>query len=442
MSRIEQEFSHFIKKHLNPRKPVLLGLSGGPDSLALFYLLLKQDVLFHVAHVDHGWRSESKEEAEQLEQLCKRKNIPFYLKRLESIAAKNAEDAAREERYVFFADLIKNFDLQGVILGHHANDQAETILKRIFEESFLASLHAMQPVSQRGTLTLFRPLIDMRKQEIIDWLSEIEITPFIDKSNGDRRFLRGRMRKELIPHLSETFGKEVIGPLCRLGHQARELKEFIQRYAQTYEECLLEGPLGMWFDFSKKFPDTAFELRAVLRHFLEKKGYLLPATLLDQIISHLKEKKMSKFHFSDIEIWIEGHSLFIFLTPNLNSFPKNLVREGTQAIGPWNVSLSLVSSLQEKANSWKTLWKGEAEVRLPRGAYGFGHAPLNSTFFEKCSLAKWYSSHRVPRCLRQRIPCLFDWSSGKIVYEFLTGKRLLPTIDSVFSIQVKLNLSR
>ena len=123
---IPDQLNFFLSKHSHPHKsdPFILGLSGGADSLSLFYALLACKIPFIIAHIDHGWREQSENEAKQLSQLAIAHNIPFYLKKLDPRQIQgNLESGCRKERYLFFKELCKETGAQGVILGHHANVQ-------------------------------------------------------------------------------------------------------------------------------------------------------------------------------------------------------------------------------------------------------------------------------------------------------------------------------
>ncbi len=133
-----EAIAKFIEQFCSGPEPLLLGLSGGPDSLALYYGLLscqrKYNISFHIAHIDHGWRLESAQEAEQMRQLAERAGIPFHLKKLKPAELKgNLEMACRIERYRFFAELCQTCSFQGVLVGHQRDDQSETILKKLLE---------------------------------------------------------------------------------------------------------------------------------------------------------------------------------------------------------------------------------------------------------------------------------------------------------------------
>jgi tRNA(Ile)-lysidine synthase len=219
---MENLLSDFLECNYIPGKPILLALSGGPDSLALFHLLVdcqkKMPLQLGVAHIDHGWRPESPREAEQLKHLVEHYHLPFHLKKLDPSRLKgNLEDASRRERLAFYRHLCSEYGYQAVLLGHQRDDQAETVLKRILEGASLPFLAGLEERTYLDGLMLWRPLLRISKRQIVYWLQERGIKAFEDSTNLDPKFLRGRFRSVIVPQLSKDFGKQVEGNLWKLG---------------------------------------------------------------------------------------------------------------------------------------------------------------------------------------------------------------------------------
>jgi tRNA(Ile)-lysidine synthase len=217
----------FLNVHWDQKEPLVVGLSGGPDSMALFYALLDCGVKPHIAHVDHGWRENSGEEAEILQREAEKWGCPFHTTKLQ--LEEKSEDAARKGRYAFFQSL----PYKTVLLAHQAEDLAETVLKRIFEGAHLPFLGGMEPVSRQGDLILWRPFLKIRRKEILAYLGDRPY--FTDPSNSDPQYLRARMRSEIFPFLTEKFGKEIVGNLVLLSERAHELKQYFEEKTKAPE---------------------------------------------------------------------------------------------------------------------------------------------------------------------------------------------------------------
>lgn len=200
-------------------KPLLLAYSGGGDSSALFHLVLKYQQLypldFRVIHVDHGWRKESREEALSLKERCP---VPFYLETLQiDPRESNLEDKCRKLRLACFKKIYQEIEAEGLLMAHHANDQAETVLKRIFEGG---PLHGLLKERDLEGMRVLRPLLGVKKKALTDYLSREGVSYVKDPTNEDERFLRGKMRKTIIPLLEAHFGKGIVGPLCKLAERS------------------------------------------------------------------------------------------------------------------------------------------------------------------------------------------------------------------------------
>ena len=213
-------------------RPYVLGLSGGPDSMALFHLMAKMELNFHVVTIDHGWRNESKQEVIDLEQLAKSYQVPFASFALDQFdySRGNVEDRLRDERHAILTRYLEKVKGKALVLGHHLNDQAETILKRIFEGARLTHLYGIHPTPGK----IIRPFIEVEKKEILTWLKENQIDYFYDKTNEDERYLRARMRKKMIPELEETFGKKLSQNLGVLAARAVELNDYLDKKVAPY----------------------------------------------------------------------------------------------------------------------------------------------------------------------------------------------------------------
>ncbi len=289
--RLRRSVELFLKKHHRPGRPLLLGFSGGHDSRALFELLdlsrsrHKLDIL--VAHVDHGWRKESEEEAEKLQEMIESKGLPFFLHKLAILDHSNLEERCREERYAFFQRVYEKTDCQALLLGHQADDQVETFLKRLFEGAHFTALGAMRPFSKWGRMDIWRPLLEHSREEIIAFLTENGIRAIDDSSNYDPAFLRARMRVGLLPDLERAFGKNIRSNLADFAKSFQDLRDYFFEKSLNYLSESKENTFGTWLDFSAMSSLSFVEIEVAVKRFTQKEGIVLGTRHLRQLTGQL-----------------------------------------------------------------------------------------------------------------------------------------------------------
>jgi tRNA(Ile)-lysidine synthase len=197
---------------INPDQAIVLGVSGGPDSLCMLESMHQLGYRLIVAHLDHALRPSSVSEREKIEQISERKGLPFIFQRedVASFAQKNRqslEEAARTLRYRFLLQQAEKTGAQAVAVGHTADDQVETVLMHFLRGSGLSGLRGMDfrslPNPWSTHIPLVRPLLGIWREEILAFLKQHDLEPNLDESNQDLRFYRNRLRNELIPRLDE-----------------------------------------------------------------------------------------------------------------------------------------------------------------------------------------------------------------------------------------------
>ncbi|MEW5872377.1 MAG: tRNA lysidine(34) synthetase TilS [Chloroflexota bacterium] len=237
---------------LDPDRLLLVGVSGGPDSLCLLDLLWQLGFSLAVAHLDHGLRPESQEEAGLVRQWVEQKGLPFYLERLNVAALAKSqglsiEEAARTARYRFLFKQAAQCQAQAVAVGHTADDQVETVLMHLLRGAGLSGLRGMAcyslPNAWSQELPLVRPLLSIWREEILEHLHQRGLQPVLDASNQDTRFFRNRLRHELIPIL-ETYNPQVRQRLWRTAQVLHQDYSVLERLVESaWQICLRQhGP--------------------------------------------------------------------------------------------------------------------------------------------------------------------------------------------------------
>ncbi len=292
----------FLNVHWDQKSPLLLGYSGGPDSKALLYALLENGIKPDLAHVDHGWRSESAQEALELQEEAKQLGCPFFSVRLDR---EKSEDAARKGRFSFFQSLA---GYQALLLAHQAEDLAETVLKRILEGAHLSFLGGMEPISRQGGMTIWRPLLGVRRSEIFSFLEERALKPILDATNNDPNYLRARMRIQIFPFLNEQFGKEILDNLGLLSERAYELKTYLDQ--QTAQVPVYKGPWGtlVLLEGLKRI-----EQRHLIQKIAREEGIVIPRETLETLLLWLEKGLFSKaIQVKTKKIWVDKGRIFFF----------------------------------------------------------------------------------------------------------------------------------
>lgn len=220
-----------LNKLKNSRKKLLLGFSGGVDSRVLFEFCLRSGVQFGVVHLDHNLRQNSRADSEFVADLCTQNQIQCFLVSapVRAFAQEwktGLEDAGRRVRRAIFTQMAENFGYDYVLLAHQADDQLETILLNLKRGTGVHGLAGMREFSG----IFWRPMLEIPREKILQFAQKNQLHWREDESNFSLKFLRNRIRHELIPLLEKTdpnFRKN----LFKISRNAQ--KSVTQRLAQV-----------------------------------------------------------------------------------------------------------------------------------------------------------------------------------------------------------------
>ena len=218
---------------------VLLGVSGGPDSVTLLYLLnsLKKEfkLKLHIAHLDHRLRKDSYQDREFVEHLGRKLNIPVTSSQIniKEISKRGSlEEIARNARLGFFFKVAKDIKAKKIALGHNLDDQAETVLMRILRGTGLYGLAGILPKRNIAGFWIIRPLIEVRRKDIEAFLKRKNIRPRIDASNLEDIYFRNKIRNRLMPLLAKDYNKNIKEVLCNMAQGVGYDYDYLSRAAQ------------------------------------------------------------------------------------------------------------------------------------------------------------------------------------------------------------------
>jgi tRNA(Ile)-lysidine synthase len=210
---------------------LLAAVSGGPDSMALLHVLArlapKLGFSVHAHGVDHGLRAEASKELDVAEAFAERVGVPFGRSRVHVARGGNLQARARTARFEALGDAARTVGARAIATAHHADDRAETVLLRLMRGAGprgLAVLPPRAPLGEHADLELVRPLLRARREDVLAHIERHAIPFATDPSNVDPRFLRVRVRRELLP-LLEELAPGVALHLVALADQLAEASE-------------------------------------------------------------------------------------------------------------------------------------------------------------------------------------------------------------------------
>lgn len=235
-------------KLINKADKIVIGVSGGADSVCLLYLLraLKKELnlTLHIAHLNHLLRGrDAQEDADFVLKLASKLNIPITLKEIDVKQLKrksSIEEVAREARLSFLFEAARKIKADKIALGHNRDDQAETILMRLLRGSGLLGLGGISAKRQMGKFVIIRPLIEIERKDIESFLKRRRIKPRIDKSNSEEIYFRNRIRHKLLPEIKK-YNPNIKEVLANMAENVGTDYDYILGNSQRTLERLRRG---------------------------------------------------------------------------------------------------------------------------------------------------------------------------------------------------------
>ncbi len=193
-------------KNINnlPDKYVVVGVSSGPDSMALLHMLknyTNKEII--CTHINHNIRENSIIEEEYLKNYCNKNHIIFETTKIDKYTSSNFENEARNKRYHFYEEILTKYNSHYLILAHHGDDLIETVMMKIIRGSNLEGYAGIKTYSHLENYTIIRPLLNLTKEDILKYNKEHNIKYYIDNTNNDTSYTRNRYRKNILPILKQ-----------------------------------------------------------------------------------------------------------------------------------------------------------------------------------------------------------------------------------------------
>ena len=260
---------------------VIVGVSGGPDSVALMHILscLRHELglSVHAAHFNHGWRKSARVDERFVRGLARRLGVPCHCGAWQGkmpASRVSLEEQGRLRRFEFFRRLAKKLNARAVMLAHTGDDLAETVLMHILRGSGLQGLRGILSCRRVEGLEIIRPLLAVSKQAVLAYLKKNNISFRVDPTNRRTEFLRNRIRLELLPLLEDKYSRNIRVLLSNLADTVGTDYEYLQKQAMRIFARLLRRGRD----------------RKAVR--FEKKGFLRQPTAIQRMLIRLAVEQL------------------------------------------------------------------------------------------------------------------------------------------------------
>ena len=237
-----------IKKYklIEKGDKIVLGVSGGPDSIAMLDILKdlrnKFEFDIYVCHLNHMIRGQDAiNDQKYVEQYCNKNQIEFFTKNVNIIEISNnqkigTEECGRNARYNFFEEILEKTKSNKIATAHNKNDNAETVLMHLLRGSGISGLRGIKPIRNNKFI---KPLIECDRKEIEEYCKQKNLNPCIDKTNFENTYTRNKIRNIVIPYIKKEFNPNIIETLFRLSEVVSSEDEFLDRITQKEFENIV-----------------------------------------------------------------------------------------------------------------------------------------------------------------------------------------------------------
>ena len=439
---------------------LVIGVSGGPDSLALLHRLVALQPVYgwrlHVAHLDHGLRGrQSADEARFVAVAAAEWGLSATVE-LRDVGAIAREfhvglpTAARAARYAFLTEVAFHQAAEAIVVGHQANDQAETILMHVLRGSGPSGLSGMKPrlewrewqhiaghIAPAGP-ALVRPLLQITREEIEAYCADHQLTPRLDPTNESLEYKRGRIRHELLPIL-ETYNPQVVAALSRTGRLSALETDFMQQALQQVWPQLISLDSGaihldrvLWLELHPALQRLA--LREVVQHLRPERNNLsahqldlaIQAMNTEQIMHQLPHNLVLHRHRNGWTITVATTTHPSAEEPQLtiDELKVDPHRPTRLPGGEWQLTFRYLSTRPEaNLTRWQALLDADminGQLMLRQRQPGDRLRPAGAPGSRK--IQDIMVDMRMPRELRPQWPLLADdegiiWIAGLLVAE-------------------------
>lgn len=425
-----QEVISFINNlNLSKDDYIVIGASGGPDSMCLLHILNNLNYKVVATHINHNLREEALDEQEFLKKYCEDNNIAFEVLTIPPYNDKN-ESFYRKKRYNFYKEIAKKYKANIIMTAHHGDDLIETILMRITRGSHLKGYMGFKKNYMEGEMRIIKPLVFVTKDEILKYNQENAIPFVIDKSNAKDDYTRNRYRHNILPFLKKE-DSNIHKQYLKYSEELERASDFIDRCIENakndnYQNRKLDLSKFAKLDKFIKYKELEYIMKEVYKDDIDK----IKKTHIVTILNSLEEKSNFKLNMPLGIIVERTYDILEFKTHEQDSTPYGYTLD-KQIELPNGDKISFVEETSDTSNY--TIRLNTKEIKLPLKVRTrkngdtieiknlSGHKKTKSIFIDE----------KVPRELRDTYPIVTDatdtilWIPGLRKSKFdneITGK--------------------
>ena len=417
---------------------IVVGFSGGPDSVFLVEMLKKLQHFFnfkiYLVHINHLLRGEDADSDENFSfEYAKKNNLEIFIKRIpvKEIAkeiGKTLEEVGREERYKFFSEIYEKVGATKIATAHNKDDQIETFLFRLIRGTSLQGLEGIKIKNNN----VIRPISEIYKKDILEYLNKNEIQYKIDKTNFENEFTRNSIRLDLIPFIEERYNIKFKDKIFSLIEEIRENNQNnslnLSDYTDSKNRILLE---------KIKFLSN-FDRKNLLGLFLNEKNIEVNRNKIDEINSLIKSNGTKKIDLNKTYRIVKNYThLYIEEKREDNTINNSTIQlkiPSEQVFNNFKISVEIAKNLDipKEKNQYllDTLYNDIIEVRYRKEG---DRIFLDENHSKK--IKEIFIEQKIPKDIRDRIP-IFLYNNN-IFWIYNVKKAYIPRIDQDISKLVK-----
>ena len=417
---------------------IVVGFSGGPDSVFLVEMLKKLQCFFnfkiYLVHINHLLRGEDADSDENFSfEYAKKNNLEIFIKRIpvKKIAkeiGKTLEEVGREERYKFFSEIYEKVGANKIATAHNKDDQIETFLFRLTRGTSLQGLEGIKTKNNN----IIRPISEIYKKDILEYLNKNEIQYKIDKTNFENEFTRNSIRLDLIPFIEERYNIKFKDKIFSLIEEIRENNQNnslnLSDYTDSKNRILLE---------KIKFLSN-FDRKNLLGLFLNEKNIEVNRNKIDEINSLIKSNGTKKIDLNKTYRIVKNYThLYIEEKREDNTINNSTIQlkiPSEQVFNNFKISVEIAKNLDipKEKNQYllDTLYNDIREVRYRKEG---DRIFLDENHSKK--IKEIFIEQKIPKDIRDRIP-IFLYNNN-IFWIYNVKKAYIPKIDQDISKLVK-----